>query len=125
MPKFEDAVVISGIGQSDVGRRLGRSPLALTCDAVLAAIADAGLMPEDVKGLATYPGAGTSLGPGLAGPALPAVSDALGLELDYLMGNYEGPAQLGPVFNGALAISSGYVRHVVVYRTVTEGSSRD
>jgi hypothetical protein len=34
--KFEDDVVISGIGQSAVGRRLGRSPLALTLDAITA-----------------------------------------------------------------------------------------
>ena len=42
---------ISGIGQSDVGRRLGRDPLALTADACLAAIEDAGLRREEIDGL--------------------------------------------------------------------------
>ena len=121
--KFEDRVVISGIGQSDVGRRLGRSPLALTLDAVTAAVADAGLRPGDIDGIATYPGGGTSLGPGFAGPPLVDVYDALGLEVDHLFGNFEGPAQLGPVLHGCLAIAGGIVRHVVVYRTVTEGSA--
>ncbi len=124
MRKFEDDVIISGLGQSEVGRRLGRSPLQLTLDAIGDAILDAGLSPGDVGGLLTYPGGGTSLGPGLAGPSLVEVHDALGLEVDLLMGNFEGPAQLGPVVNAALAISAGLARHVVVYRTVTEGSAR-
>ncbi|HEY8525712.1 MAG TPA: thiolase family protein [Acidimicrobiales bacterium] len=122
--KFEDDVVISGIGQSDVGRRLGRSALALTLDAVTAALADAGLSADDVGALATYPGGGTAIGPGFAGPPLADVYDALGIEPDLLMGGFEGPAQLGPVLNAALAISAGLVRHVVVYRTVTEGTAR-
>src|SRR5262245_66633752 len=103
--KFEDDVVISGIGQSAVGRRLDRSALALTIDAVTEAIADAGLQPVDVGGLTTYPGGGTSLGPGFAGPPLAEVYDALALEPEFLMGNYEGPAHFGPLLNACLAIS--------------------
>ena len=34
--------VISGVGQSQVGRRIDRDPLDLTIDAVRAAVADAG-----------------------------------------------------------------------------------
>ncbi|HEX4291465.1 MAG TPA: thiolase family protein [Trebonia sp.] len=124
MRKFEADVVISGVGQSAIGRHLGRTSLDLTIDAILAAVADAGLTLDDVSGLAAYPGGASSIGPAFAGPSLAEVYDALGLEVDYLMGNYEGPAQLGPVFNGALAISAGLARHVVVYRTVTEGSAR-
>jgi acetyl-CoA acetyltransferase len=122
--KFEDAVVISGIGQSQIGRRLQRSALSLTTEAIGAAIADAGLSPTDIDGLAAYPGGGTSMNPGFAGPALAEVYDALGLIPGYLMGNFEGPAQLGPILNGCLAISAGLVSHVVIYRTVTEGSAR-
>ncbi len=124
LDKFEDRVVISGIGQSAVGRRLVRSPLALTLDAITTALEDAGLSPADVRGLATYPGGGTSLGPGFSGPPLADVYDALGLEVDFLLGNFEGPAQLGPVLTACLAIHAGLARHVVVYRTVTEGSAR-
>jgi acetyl-CoA acetyltransferase len=122
--RFEDEVVVSGIGQSAVGRRLGRSPLSLTIDAISAAVADAGLSFADVDGVATYPGGGTSLGPGFAGPPLVDVYDSLGIQPRFLMGNFEGPAQLGPLLNGGLAISGGLARHVVVYRTVTEGSAR-
>ena len=35
--------MISGVGQSAIGRRLGRGELDLTIEAALAAIADAGL----------------------------------------------------------------------------------
>jgi acetyl-CoA acetyltransferase len=122
--KFEDDVVITGIGQSAIGRALGRSALALTLDAITSAVADAGLSLGDVRGLAAYPGGGTSVGPGFAGPSLADVYDALGLEVDFMMGSFEGPAQLGPVISGSLAISAGLTRHVVVFRTVTEGSAR-
>ncbi len=124
MRKFEDDVIISGIGQSDVGRRLGRSPLSLTLDAIGAALVDAGLSPPDVGAMMSYPGGGTALGLGFAGPSLVEVCDAMGIEVDLLMGNFEGPAQLGPIVNASLAISAGLARHVVVYRTVTEGSAR-
>jgi acetyl-CoA acetyltransferase len=124
VPKFEDRVVISGIGQSAIGRRLDRSPLALTLDAVTAALDDAGIGPGDVGAITTYPGGGTSLGAGFAGPSLADVYDALGIEVDLLLGNFEGPAQLGPVLTACLAIDAGLARHVVLYRTVTEGSAR-
>jgi acetyl-CoA acetyltransferase len=124
MEKFEDAVIISGIGQSVVGRCLGRSPLSLTLDAISDALEDAGLAPSDIQGLAAYPGGGTSLGPGFAGPSLTQVYEAMGLETELVMGGFEGPAQLGPVLNGCLAINAGLARHVLVYRTVTEGSAR-
>src|SRR3954447_2945794 len=104
--KFEDDVVITGLGQSAVGRRLCRSPLSLTLDAVTAALADAGLSPDEVGAVAAYPGGGTSLGAGFARPSLIEVYDALGIEPDVLMGGFESPAQLGPILHAALAISA-------------------
>ena len=56
MEILERRAALTGIGQSEVGRRLGRDPLELTLDACLAAIEDAGLRREDIDGLATYPG---------------------------------------------------------------------
>ena len=122
--KFEDRVVISGIGQSAIGRRLGRSPLALTLDAITAALEDAGISPETSAGSRRIPEAGRRSGAGFAGPPLADVYDAMGLEVDAMLGNFEGPAQLGPILTGSLAINAGLVRHVVAYRTVTEGSAR-
>ena len=58
--KFEDKAAITGIGMSQIGRRLMVPPLSLTIDACEAAIADAGLTFDDIDGLSTYPGGGTS-----------------------------------------------------------------
>ncbi len=96
----------------------------MTVDAVTAAVADAGLALGDVDAVATYPGAGTALGWGFGGPSAVEVVDALGLDVAVLMGNFEGPAQVGPVLNACLMVAAGLARHVVVYRTVTEGSAR-
>jgi 3-oxoacyl-[acyl-carrier-protein] synthase III len=48
---IERSAVISGIGQSVVGRRLNRSDLDLTVEACLEAIGDAGLTRDDVDGI--------------------------------------------------------------------------
>ena len=41
--KPERGAIVSGVAQSAIGRRLFRTDLDLTCEAALAAIADAGL----------------------------------------------------------------------------------
>jgi acetyl-CoA acetyltransferase len=120
---LERRAIISGIGQSDVGRRLGRSELDLTIEAGLRAIEDAGLTRDDIDGLSTYPGmgAGTS---GFAGPTSPEVQDAMGLSLNWHDGGGEGAGQMRAVHTAALAVAAGLARHVLVYRTVTEGSAQ-
>ena len=80
---LERRAVISGIGQSQIGRRLGRSDIDLTVEAALAAMADAGLRRDDIDGLSTYPGMGMGPG-GFAGPSGPDVQDALRLGHDAL-----------------------------------------
>lgn len=115
--------VISGIGQSAVGRRLGRDGLDLTIDAALEAIADAGLTVADIDGLSTYPGGGGAY-PGFSGPGSATVQDALRLELDWHSGGGEGAAQVAAVINASMAVSAGLARHVLVYRTVTESSAQ-
>lgn len=124
MTDFEQRAIISGIGQSDVGRRLGRSALDLTLDAALEAIADAGLTPGDIDGIATYPGAGGGMPPGFAGPGTPEVQDALRLEVSWHSGGIEGAAQLAAVVNAVMAVGAGLARHVLVYRTVTEATEQ-
>ena len=54
--KFEDKVAITGIGMSEIGRRLMVPPLSLTVQACERAVADAGLTLDDIDGLSTYPG---------------------------------------------------------------------
>jgi acetyl-CoA acetyltransferase len=120
---LERRAVISGIGQSQIGRRLGRDDLDLTIEAGLAAIADAGLTRDDIDGISTYPGMGTGT-PGFAGPTTPEVQDALGLSLNWHDGGGEGAGQMRAVIAASLAVAAGLARHVLVYRTVSEGTAQ-
>ncbi|MEX0665469.1 MAG: thiolase family protein [Acidimicrobiia bacterium] len=118
----ERRAVISGVGQSDIGRRLFRDPLELTIDACLAAIEDAGLTTTDIDGLSTYPGAG---GPqGFSGGGITDVHDALRLEVNWFTGGFEQPGQLGAVVNACFAVAAGLCKHVLVWRSVFEGSAQ-
>lgn len=122
--RFEHDSIISGIGQSHIGRRLGRSALDLTVDAALAAIADAGLTRDDIDGITTYPGGDPVTSFGYAGPPPTAVQDALRLIPNWYSGSAELPGQLGAVVQAMMAVSAGLARHVLVFRTVTESSGQ-
>jgi acetyl-CoA acetyltransferase len=119
----EQRAVISGAGQSQVGRRIFRDPLELTVEAALAAIADAGLTREDINGLATYPGA-MDVPPGFSGVGITEVHDALRLRLDWYAGGLESPGQLGSVVNAVAAVAAGLADHVLCFRTVWEASAQ-
>ena len=119
----ERRTAITGLGQSEVGRRLGRDPLDLTLDACLAAIEDAGLGREDVDGLATYPGA-MPAPRGFSGAGVTEVQDALRLELRWYTGGLELPGQLGSVIDACLAVAGGPANHVLCFRSVWEGSAQ-
>ena len=117
----EKRAVISGVGQSAIGRRLDRSGFQLTLDAILAAVADAGLTLSDIDGLAVFPGGGQANVPGYSGANLYEVQDALGITTRWRMGQVEGACL--PFYGPALAVASGQARHVVIFRTVKEGSA--
>jgi acetyl-CoA acetyltransferase len=120
----ERQAVISGIGQSQIGRRLYRDHLDLTLEACLAAIDDAGLTRDDINGVATYPGGPAANMGGMGGPSTVEVQDALRLRLDWHSGGGEGPAQIQAVVNACMAVACGLARHVLVWRTVTEASAQ-
>jgi acetyl-CoA acetyltransferase len=120
---IEQGAVISGAGQSDIGRRLFRDPLDLTLDACMAAIEDAGLTTADIDGIATYPGP-MDTPPGFSGAGVVDVQDALRLELGWYTGGIELPGQLGSVINACLAVAAGLATHVLCFRSVYEGSAQ-
>ena len=119
----ERDAVISGLGQSAVGRLLGRTGISLTVEASLAAIADAGLTRDDIDGVSCYPGL-MDAAPGMAPTGIPELKDALRLPLNWFSGGGETPGQLGALFNAVAAVSTGLANHVLVYRTVTESTSQ-
>jgi acetyl-CoA acetyltransferase len=122
-PNIEGRIVISGVGRSDMGRRLRRDPWLLTAQAALAAIADAGLTPEDIDGLSTYPGATWST-PGITGAGVDDVRALLGIKTRWHAGGGELPGQLGSIVNAALAVGGGLCEHVLCFRTVWESTAQ-
>src|SRR4051812_39784297 len=121
--KAESLAVISGVGTSEIGRRLGGDPHMLTVDAVLAAIADAGLETADIDGLSTYPGAVGST-PGISGAGIDDVRNLLGLRTRWHAGGNELAGQLGSVVNAVLAVGAGLANHVVCFRSVWESTAQ-
>jgi acetyl-CoA acetyltransferase/uncharacterized OB-fold protein len=121
--RLERRAILSGVGQSAIGRRLFRGDMDLTVEAALRAIADAGLTPDDVDGIASYPGFMAAAPAGFAGPGIVEVQDALGLSVSWYQAGNEVPGQIGPVIAAALAVAAGLARHVLIYRTVSEATA--
>ena len=119
----EHRAVISGVGQSQIGRRIYRDPLDLTIEATLRAIEDAGLTRDDIDGISTYPG-NMSVPPGFSGAGVVELQDALRLNLNWFAGGIELPGQLGAVVNAVAAVATGLADHVLCFRTVWEASAQ-
>ena len=120
---IERRACITGVGQSEIGRRLHRDPLELTLDGCLAAIADAGLTTADIDGLSTYPGP-MGQPAGFSGAGAYEVMDALRLNCGWYGSGLETSGQLGSVVNACLAVASGLANHVLCFRSVYEGSAQ-
>lgn len=103
----EKRSVISGIGISRIGRRTGIAALDLTVEGCRQAIADAGLRPGQIDGMAT-----------LGDTPLGAAAAALGIRPVYTGGGFPNGGLLSPVMSACLAVAEGRARHVLVYRTV-------
>jgi acetyl-CoA acetyltransferase len=103
----EKGAVVSGLGMSRIGRRTGQEHLAMTMAAVDQAIADAGLEPADIDGIASL------------GDTQPSeVARVLGVEPRFNGTRSGHGGLLAPVMASAAAIGEQRARHVVVYRTV-------
>lgn len=113
---------ISGIGMSEVGVRLTRSPLGLTMDAIKEAIADAGLTLDQIDGVSTYPGK-MQIFMGFSPIGVDEVIEACGLKTRWHTGAAESTAQLGAITDAAAAVRSGLARHVICFRTVYEAAA--
>ncbi|MGB3331801.1 MAG: OB-fold domain-containing protein [Mycobacterium sp.] len=121
--KFEDAVAITGIGMSDLGRRLMRPALSLTVQACQQAITDAGLSLDEIDGLSTYPGPGM-LGPFTEG-GVTALESALGIRPTWHNGGMETFGPGGSVIAAMLAVAGGLARHVLCFRTLWEATHNE
>ncbi|SPL97294.1 Acetyl-CoA acetyltransferase-like protein [[Actinomadura] parvosata subsp. kistnae] len=114
--EFTDRTAIAGVGYTPFSKDSGVSTLTLACRAVLAALEDAGLTPDEVDGLATHR-VGDSAPPTLVGPAL-GLSD-LSWHLDQFGGGSVSHAVVG---QAALAVAAGLAEVVVCYRAINARS---
>ncbi|HYF57809.1 MAG TPA: acetyl-CoA acetyltransferase [Burkholderiaceae bacterium] len=109
---------ITGIGQTAYtrwGGTVDRSEFSLACEAILAAIADAGLRPDDIDGIASYSSDRNE-------PAM--LQRALGIEqvrFASMVWGGGGGGACGGLAHAAAAIESGRARHVVVFRALCQG----
>ncbi len=113
--RFADRVAFAGAAWTGVTKSSGRSEGDLALEACLLAIRDAGLTPDDVDGIATYPG-------GMIGSVSATyVLSGLGMKNVrwYCDANGHGPAAMTGVVEGALAVASGLCDTVVAFRSMT------
>ena len=102
----EKRAIISGIGISRIGRKTDIGHLELTTESSSAAIADAGLRPEDIDGIAT-----------MGETPVEEVEQHLGGRIGSVP-MVGAAGLLAPVLGAFRAVANGDARHVLVYRTV-------
>lgn len=113
---------ITGIGQSQIGRKLERHPLLLTLDAVKEALDEAGLTIQQIDGVSTYPGRVPQM-LGFSPIGADGLVEALGIKATWYAGGGEITSQLGAVVAAVGAIRSGQARHIICFRTVYEAAA--
>jgi acetyl-CoA acetyltransferase len=113
--RLAGSTAIVGIGQTEFSKNSGRSELRLACEAVLAALADAGLDPADVDGICTFV---MDNNPEIE------VARAIGAgPLRFFSRvHYGGGAACAVVMQAALAVAAGAADVVVCYRAMNERS---
>jgi acetyl-CoA acetyltransferase len=106
---------IAGIGQTEFSKESGRSELQLACEAVKAALDDAGLAPSDVDGMVTF---------------TTNASDEIEVARNVGIGDltffsrvpHGGGAAAGTIVHAAMAVATGVAEVVVCYRAFNERS---
>jgi acetyl-CoA acetyltransferase len=106
---------IAGIGATGFSKDSGRSELSLAVEAVLAALADAGIDPREVDGYCNF-----------------TMDNNPSIEINRFVGggdlrffsciHYGGGAACGTVQQAAMAVATGVARTVVCYRAMNERS---
>jgi 17-hydroxy-3-oxo-4-pregnene-20-carboxyl-CoA lyase len=106
---------IAGIGQTEFSKESGRSELQLACEAVKAAIDDAGLRPGDIDGMVTFTMDANE-------EIEVARSVGIGDLTFFTRVPHGGGAAAGTVVQAAMAVATGTANAVVCYRAFNERS---
>jgi acetyl-CoA acetyltransferase len=112
---LRNRTAIAGIGQTEFSKSSGRSELQLACEAVKAALDDAGLTPADVDELVTFT---------MDSSEEMEVARNLGIQAlsTFSRVPYGGGAGAGTVLQAAMAVATDVAQVVVIYRAFNERS---
>lgn len=120
--KGADRVAAVGVGYSKTGRRSGLTSWQLAIQAAKAALADAGMTPQDLDGVALLWG--------VAGPAPAGLDIVEPMDFGYMLGcgplnwyGEAGPAYIGPAIQAVAAIKSGLAHTVLTLRIIRQRMS--
>jgi acetyl-CoA acetyltransferase len=118
MESIHDQACIVGIGHTEYSKDSGRSELKLACEAIGAAIADAGLKPSDIDGIAKYTMDNND-----------PIDIARNLGIPHLRYFAEvayggGGGPVGTIMLAAMAVATGQAKAVVAFRAMNERSGR-
>ena len=113
---LQDAAAIVGIGQTEFAKQINRSEPQLAAEAVVAALADAGIAPGEVDGLSSYT---------LETTDEVTLAKALGAgDITYFSQvGYGGGAGCAAVGHAAMAIATGQAGVVVAWRARKRGAA--
>ena len=114
---LKDQAAIVGIGQTEFSKNSGRSDLQLACEAVRAAIADAGLKPSQIDGMTTFT-------MDLTDDIEVARSVGIGGLTFQSQIPHGGGAALGVLQQAAMAVATGAAKYVVCYRDLNGRSGQ-
>lgn len=118
MDSIRDRACIVGVGHTEYSRDSGRSELKLACEAIGAAIADAGLAPADIDGIAKYT---------MDNNDAIDIARCLGIPQLRFFGEVAyggGGGPVGTVMLAAMAVATGQAKAVVAFRAMNERSGR-
>jgi acetyl-CoA acetyltransferase len=112
-PDFLGRTAIAGVGYTPLSKRSGESVGTLAAAACRAALADCGLEPSDVDGIASFSLFNDSV-------SVQSVATSLAIpELSYALDlNLGGQAPSFAVANAAMAVAAGMADVVLVYRAL-------
>ncbi len=118
MNSISDRACIVGIGHTEYSKDSGRSELKLACEAISAAMRDAGLGPGDVDGIAKYT---------MDNNDPIEIARCLGLPSLRFFGEVAyggGGGPVGTVMLAAMAVATGQAKAVIAFRAMNERSGR-
>src|SRR5579864_8229296 len=112
---LKDRTAIAGIGETNFGKLLPASEERLACEAILAALDDAGIAPHEVDGLCSYTMETTDA-------TEVARNIGAGDITFFSQVGYGGGAGCGVVGHAAMAVASGQANVAVAWRSRKRGS---